>query len=118
MITTNAMLKYQVKVQGKPSISVSRSDVEYISVMNFKGHSIRINVRSNSYEHQCYARVSVFNPQLLQWNLLDYIPYTEMTTPKGLCHQSGKAASVLETQFVQDVDNLLERAAFILPVAN
>lgn len=81
------------------------------------GLKIKIDIKSDSYDFQSYARVSVFNPQSVEWNILDSVPFSNMKTPTKLYYHvqaPSKNANVLAPHFVEDTRTLVSNAEAIL----
>jgi hypothetical protein len=47
---------------------------------------VKFEVRSNSYDFQCQAVVSVWNEVELKWNRVHSIHHADMKTKHGLCY--------------------------------
>ena len=85
-------------------------------IQSDQGLKISIDIRSDSYDFQSHARVSVFHPTELKWNLVASIHYSEMKTPSKLYYkvaQNQHANSVAES-FKDDLENLVSQAEQIL----
>ena len=53
-------------------------------IYEFKNLKVMLELKSDSYRGQCYARASVLDN--LEWRVIYFIPHAEMRTPEGLCH--------------------------------
>lgn len=73
-------------------------------------HTLQIEIRSDSYQNQCYARVKRWDGE--KWQLVHFIPNADMKTPKGLAYMDGG----FERQFVSDRQDLINVASAILGV--
>lgn len=92
---------------GTQSASVSKI------IEGDNGLKIKIDIKSDSYDFQSYARVSVFSD--LKWNIVDTIAYSNMQTPHKLYyHSQGKPANTLAPHFSQDIQTLTTNAEAIL----
>lgn len=81
------------------------------------GLKIKISITSDTYDFQSYARLSAFNPQTLDWNVIDSIPFSNMKTPPKLYYHvqaPSKNASVLAHYFAEDINTLVSNAEAIL----
>lgn len=79
------------------------------------GLKIRVDIKSDSYDFQSYARVSVFNKLALQWNIVDTIPHSNMKTPTKLYyHVKQQNPNVLAPQFSADTQTLVKNAEAVL----
>lgn len=77
------------------------------------GLKIKIDIKSDSYDFQSYARVSVFSD--LKWNVVDSISFSNMKTPSKLYyHANGRPANVLAQHFVEDTQVLISNAEAVL----
>lgn len=82
-----------------------------------KGLKIKIDIKSDSYDFQSYANVSVFNSKDLKWNIVDKIPHSNMKTPHKLYYHvpaPQKNAAVLAPLFEEDTKILISLAEEIL----
>lgn len=93
-------------------ITRSRDDVIFTANYNIGGFKVRVKIRSNSYDFQSYAIVEVWNKDLLKWNRLESIHYSDMKTPAGLNYQPKSV--VLDSQFVDDTNALVKMAEGLL----
>lgn len=82
------------------------------------GTKILIEIKSDSYDFQSYARLSAFSPTELKWNQIGSIHYSEMNTPSKLCYsvqmQRKEHPSVLAPQFQKDLEQLVQEAEMLL----
>lgn len=80
-----------------------------------KGLKIKIEIKSDSYDFQSYARVSVFNSSELKWNGVDHIPFANMQTPPKLYyHVQQQNPNILSPYFTNDIKTLVLNAEAIL----
>lgn len=85
-----------------------------------EGLKIKIDIKSDSYSFQSYARVSTFDPNQLKWNVLTSIHYSVMETPNELYYkvpQNAKDGSSVALFFKADQDKLIKEAEDILGVS-
>jgi hypothetical protein len=80
------------------------------------GLKIKIDIKSDSYDFQSFARVSVFNPSELKWNVISSIPFGNMSTPHKLFYsiQKNDNPAILSDKFKKDVEVLTKEAEEIL----
>ena len=76
-------------------------------IYEFKNLKVMLELKSDSYRGQCYARASVLDN--LEWRVIYFIPHAEMRTPEGLCHylpyRDTKAPNA-KKEFDKDIDRL------------
>jgi hypothetical protein len=65
-------------------ITQGSQSVIFTELLTYKGHSLRISIKSDAYANQCSAQISIFSPATLQWNPLWTIPHGGMETKTGL----------------------------------
>lgn len=80
--------------------------IRHREIYEYKNLKIKLELESDSYDIQCYARASVLDG--LKWNIIYTIPHAEMKTEKGLAYKipyrnNGSAA---ESEFKDDVERL------------
>lgn len=73
------------------------------------GTKVRVIIKSDSYQNQCYARVARWNGE--EWKQVDYIPASEMKTQDSLAYGQ---APLREHMFSQDTKALLKVAKEVL----
>ena len=59
-------------------------------IYEFKNLKVMLELKSDSYRGQCYARASVLDN--LEWRVIYFIPHAEMRTPEGLSRLSLNSA--------------------------
>lgn len=76
-------------------------------IYEFKNLKVMLELKSDSYRGQCYARASVLDN--LEWRVIYFIPHAEMRTPEGLCHylpyRDNKAPNA-KKEFDKDIERL------------
>lgn len=73
---------------------------------------VRIHIKSDSYDSQCFARLSVWNSNDLKWNVVSSIPFSQMNTARSLAyHQTNRHH---RREFQKDFDRLMAEAVQIL----
>lgn len=77
------------------------------------GHKVRISIRSDSYDFQCYARIHVWRPAMLDWSHVHAIPYQQMRTKPGLCYLPN-GAGMAPGNFAADIAELMRVAKEVL----
>lgn len=88
--------------------------IHYREIYEYKKLKIKIDIESDSWVQQCYARASVLDG--LKWNIIYTIPKSEMKTETGLIYalpyRNNVAAA--EPEFKADVERLKKYIAEIL----
>jgi hypothetical protein len=85
-------------------IARGRQSVNAIFLFNRGTAKVRIKICSDSYDFQGFARVELFSPTNLDWNVVGHIPYPEMKTPHKLAYMPTGTA---RENFMADFDRLL-----------
>jgi hypothetical protein len=85
-------------------IARGRQSVNAIFLFDRGTAKARIKICSDSYDFQSFARVELFSPTDLNWNVVGYIPYPEMKTPHKLAYLPTGTA---QENFMADFDRLL-----------
>ena len=101
----------------KDEYSRGTQSVNYVKIIeNAEGTKIKIDIKSDSYDFQSYARVSAFSPTDLKWNTISSIAFSEMKTPAQLYYKIGgkSPASIVSDEFEQDTQELTNQAADII----
>jgi hypothetical protein len=103
------------------SIAKNRQSIDYKEILSFNERKLRVSMKSDSYDFQCYARIDLWNGE--KWHEVEHIPYGEMRTPEKLIHLSDNQPSGLSPQqllsnnrefFSNDRQTLLNAAKEIL----
>ena len=91
------------RVIEKITYKMSSQSIGYREIYEFKGHKIKIEICSDSFKSQCYARISVLKD--LKWSTLYTIPYEEMKTQHELAYKVSyrNDASLAEKEFKEDI---------------
>ena len=92
-----------------------QQDVLYTETVTALDFKLKIEISSNAYDFQSYARISVFSKESLQWNVVASIQGPAMKTPHGLYAQ--RADGTQERHFVADRKELIRQAGNILDVS-
>lgn len=80
-----------------------------------KGLKIKVDIKSDSYDFQSYARISVFNSTEVKWHILDNIAFSNMKTPPKLYYQvKQENPNILAKHFFADTQILISHAEAIL----
>lgn len=74
---------------------------------------VRIRISSDSSDFQSFARVELFSPADLKWNVVGNIPFAQMKTPHKLAYVANGTA---KDHFKADFDKLLGIADGLLGV--
>jgi hypothetical protein len=93
------------------TIGKGRQDIVYRELVMLTDKKVRIDIKSDSYDFQSHARVSVWNAAEDKWNQIDSLHYSAMQTPQGLCYRDGWNDAA---HFKKDRDRLLTMAKLIL----
>jgi hypothetical protein len=105
-------------IKEEYSIGTYMKSVHFTKIIEGdKGLKIKVNIKSDSYDFQSHATVSVFNPHDLKWNIIDSIHYSNMKTPHNLYNHlqlPQQNASVLASKFLDDTNTLVSNAEAIL----
>ena len=67
-------------------IGKGRQDVHYQEVFNIGDNALKINIKSDSYDFQCHAKVSWLDRQEHKWNVIHNIHHSNMKTQDSLCY--------------------------------
>lgn len=89
-------------------ISKGSQSLTYRQIYKIKDLKIKIEIKSDSIDFQCYALAYVLDG--LKWNLIYSIPYSEMNTPEKLIYKN----SLNEAFFYKDRNKLRENIEKIL----
>ena len=68
------------------TISKGRQSVLYQEVFKIGDNSLKIEIKSDSYDFQCSAKVSWLDRNERKWNVLHNIHHGSMKTPNELCY--------------------------------
>lgn len=99
----------------------SKQAIEYREVLTLKEFKLRLEMKSDSYKEQCYARISVWNGK--EWSFVDSIHYSLLSFKDGLVYVQHNQPSTVSTEitqkqnvgyFLKDREILLNRAYNIL----
>lgn len=96
------------------SVNKGQQSLDFKEVLKLDKFKIRISIKSDSYKHQCFARIDVWNE--LKWNNIHSLHYNEMNTKDKLIysfeesHDSSKAFKL----FKEDREKLLKIAKEVL----
>jgi hypothetical protein len=92
--------------------SVNKGDQYSLFTRLFKmgDKKLKIEIKSDAYDCQCYANIQIFNRESLQWNNLHSIHYSAMATPPKLVYRSPTVDSFkidtdLLTKYAEDILN-------------
>lgn len=99
----------------------AKQAIEYREVLTLKEFKLRLEMKSDSYKKQCYARISVWNGK--EWSFLDSIHYSLLSFKDGLISVPHNQPINVPTEktheqnvgyFIKDRNILLNRAYNIL----
>ena len=91
-------------------VGQGRQSAIYKETLDHEGDKVRIEIKSDSYRFQCYARVSIFDGS--KWNQIDSIHHSRMKTEDGLVYRPNVLPN--EKDFKADRDRLVSLAKDIL----
>jgi len=106
----------------EPELSLGRQSLNYVEVAKVVGDNVvKIVIKSDSVDFQCYAKALIFDPDKKVWNSLCSIPYGSMKTESKLYYhvRSGDLACHRRKylhKFKKDRDKLIYMANKILIV--
>lgn len=92
----------------------SSQSISYREIYQLNDKKIKIEIKSDSYHNQCYARVSVLKDD--DWNIIYTIPYSLMRTPEGLAYKNDykNKPETAEANFKADIQKLKTQIENIL----
>ena len=67
-------------------VSKGSQDVNYEEIFNIGDNALKINIKSDSYDFQCHAKVSWLNRKEHKWEVLHNIHHGRMKTQTSLCY--------------------------------
>lgn len=92
----------------KTSIGHGSQDVIFDQIIQRGAHKLRIDIRSDSYQNQCHARIFVWSN--MAWSLITEIHHDNMITASKLKYKT----RVDESDFADDRRELIETALEVL----
>ena len=75
----------EVKIISQ-EVGKGRQDLNYQEVFKIGDNSLKINIKSDSYDFQCHAKVSWLDRNEHKWNVIHNIHYSNMETRDSLCY--------------------------------
>lgn len=92
----------------------TRQAVNYVEIYKKNDCKIKVEIKSDSYLDQCYAKGSVFDGK--QWNHVYNIPSTQMDTQKGLVYLDniGEKPEKAARYMAKDIAEVIEKTEKIL----
>lgn len=85
-------------------ISRGSQSIDYLEVVKIGSEKIKINIKSDSYRQQCYARAYTFVNK--KWEQVAYIPSSKMKTEEKLFYH-GNGRGEKESNFTADRAELI-----------
>ena len=67
------------------TLSRGSQDVSYREIFEYKGHKLRIRIKSDAYAFQSFAVIEILQPTF-EWTSLHTIHNSNMNTPTKLCY--------------------------------
>lgn len=98
------------------TISKGSQDIIYKEVFEVDNRKLNIEIKSDSYNDQCYARISVLKPDE-GWYVLHSIHYSQMKTKSELYYilpRNEKPGIEFEKYFTDDIKELKRVAEQLL----
>lgn len=95
--------------------SSSNQSISRRIIYEFKNYKIMLELKSDSYKKQCYAKASALDG--LEWRSIYSIPHSEMRTPEGLCYcvpYRDEKAPNAKREFDRDIERLKKYITEIL----
>ena len=89
--------------------AVAGQKVDYVEVIALGPERLRVAIRSDPYQEQCYARIHLFSGG--EWKLVHEILPDLMKTPDSLAYGPGDKG---EQNFAKDRDQLVKVAKQVL----
>ena len=115
MVATKTTKKSIERVIEDITYSSSNQSISRRIIYEFKNFKIMLELKSDSYKRQCYARASVLDG--LEWRVIYFIPSSEMRTSEGLCYcvpYRDEKAPNAKKEFDRDIERLKKYVAEIL----
>ncbi|MEI7475317.1 MAG: hypothetical protein WCK67_11140 [bacterium] len=88
--------------------------ISYREIYILQDKKIKIDIKSDSYENQCYAKASVLKND--EWNIIYSIPHSIMKTSNNLAYnlEYRNSPTSAEKEFKDDIKKLKELTEKIL----
>ena len=92
----------------------SNQSLSYREIYKLNDKKIKLEIKSDSYHNQCYARGYVLKND--EWTQAYSIPYSLMQTPEGLIYKNDykNKPAVAEINFKEDIQKLKTQIEKIL----
>ena len=94
-------------------ITKGRQSMAYKEILRLGEYKVQVKIKSDAYRSQCYAKISIFNKNDLEWRGLDDIHHSLMTTKDSLAYQNPRKV-VTSEDFRDDRDQLVKMAELLL----
>ncbi len=109
-----AKVKLKEDIIEKICYKSSNQAISYREIYQIEDKKLKLEIKSDSYHSQCYARASVLKND--EWIQVYSIPYSIMQTPEGLIYKSDykNKPAVAEGNFKDDIQKLKHYAEKIL----
>jgi hypothetical protein len=88
-------------------------DLTYVEVLMLRDHRLRVEIRSDAYEDQSYARIKRWDGN--QWQFLHDLGRGVRKTPAKMHYKDPAIHGSQEAVFLKDRDTLVKLAGEILP---
>jgi hypothetical protein len=94
-------------------VSKGSQSVSYVELLQAGDFKLRIEIKSDSYAAQSYARILVWSPAVLDWHFVECVPSSLMATPVGLIYLP-RETGVHKSHFLADRGALVARMQLVL----
>jgi len=94
-------------------IGKGKQSVNFTETVEIKGKKIRINIKSDAYDFQSYAKAQGFNPDTMTWTEVASIHFSKMKTPKELIYHPNNEG-LNAKWFKDDRDTLINEVKKLL----
>ena len=109
-----AKTKLQEETIEKICYQSSSQAISYREIYQLSNKKLKLEIKSDSYHSQCYARASVLKDD--EWKIIYSVPFSLMQTPEGLAYRNdykNKPANA-EGIFKEDIQKLKTNTEKIL----
>jgi hypothetical protein len=79
------MSSFKITVTSS-AITKSGQAVTFTELVNYGDYRLRLTIKSDSYDFQCYARLENFDKQTMQWSVVVHRPHGDMQTESKLVY--------------------------------
>ena len=93
----------------RASINEEKQSISYVATFEHNDSKIKINIKSDSYTHQCNACAYIWSEN--KWNHITNIHYSNMNTSDGLLYAKHIVSPI---DFQNDTDQLIKQVLEII----